>query len=64
MVGVKEYMVRIIRKLIVNKMVKRWVRFTKENFLNFLDGRDVGSNGVMYKNDKNGLLPTLLRKMV
>ena len=39
-------------------------RFTETELGNFLDGRDVGviSNGVMYRTDKDGLLPALLRK--
>ena len=39
-------------------------RFTERELSNFLDGRKVGvaSNGVMYRSDKDGLLPALLRK--
>ena len=43
---------------------KEMGRFTETELGNFLDGRDVGvtSNGVMYRTDKDGLLPILLRK--
>ena len=43
---------------------KEMGRFTETELGNFLDGRDVGvaSNGVMYRTDKDGLLPALLRK--
>ena len=43
---------------------KEMGKFTEKELSNFLDGRDVGvaSNGVMYRSDKDGLLPALLRK--
>ena len=43
---------------------KEMGKFTETELSNFLDGRDVGvaSNGVMYRTDKDGLLPALLRK--
>ena len=43
---------------------KEMGRFTETELGNFLDGRNVGvaSNGVMYRTDKDGLLPALLRK--
>jgi DNA polymerase elongation subunit (family B) len=43
---------------------KEMGRFTEKELGNFLDGRGVGvaSNGVMYRSDKDGLLPALLRK--
>ena len=39
-------------------------RFTEKELQKFLDGREVGvaTNGVMYRTDKDGLLPALLRK--
>jgi DNA polymerase elongation subunit (family B) len=39
-------------------------RFTELQLQNFLDGKDIGvaTNGVMYRSDKDGLLPALLRK--
>ena len=39
-------------------------RFTEVQLQNFLDGKDIGvaTNGVMYRSDKDGLLPALLRK--
>jgi len=43
---------------------KEMGKFTETELSNFLDGRNVGvaSNGVMYRTDKDGLLPALLRK--
>ena len=43
---------------------KEMGKFTETELGNFLDGRNVGvaSNGVMYRTDKDGLLPALLRK--
>jgi len=43
---------------------KEMGKFTEKELGNFLDGRNVGvaSNGVMYRTDKDGLLPALLRK--
>ena len=43
---------------------KEMGKFTEKELGNFLDGRDVGvaSNGVMYRSDKDGLLPALLHK--
>ena len=43
---------------------KEMGKFTETELGNFLDGRKVGvaSNGVMYRSDKDGLLPALLRK--
>jgi len=39
-------------------------RFTEVELQNFLDGKEIGvaTNGVMYRSDKDGLLPALLRK--
>ena len=39
-------------------------RFTEVELQKFLDGKEVGvaTNGVMYRSDKDGLLPALLRK--
>ena len=39
-------------------------RFTEKELAKFLEGREVGvaTNGVMYRTDKDGLLPALLRK--
>jgi len=39
-------------------------KFTEKELSKFLDGREVGvaSNGVMYRSDKDGLLPALLLK--
>ena len=39
-------------------------KFTEIELKNFLDKREVGvaTNGVMYRTDKDGLLPALLRK--
>mgnify|MGYP003120534332 FL=1 len=43
---------------------KEMGKFTETELGNFLKGRNVGvaSNGVMYRTDKDGLLPALLRK--
>ena len=42
---------------------KEMGRFTETELGNFLDGRDVESpNGVMYRTDKDGLLPFTIRK--
>ena len=43
-------------------MVKRWVGLQRTELGNFLDGRNVGviPNGVMYRTDKDGLLPFYL----
>ena len=43
---------------------KEMGKFTEKELGNFLNGRGVGvaSNGVMYRSDKDGLLPALLRK--
>jgi len=39
-------------------------RFTEKELKKFLDDKDIGvaTNGVMYRSDKDGLLPALLRK--
>ena len=39
-------------------------RFTETELKKFIDGREIGiaTNGVMYRTDKDGLLPALLRK--
>ena len=39
-------------------------RFTEKELSEFLQGKDIGvaTNGVMYRTDKDGLLPALLRK--
>ena len=39
-------------------------RFTEKELKEFVDGKDIGiaTNGVMYRSDKDGLLPALLRK--
>ena len=39
-------------------------KFTEIELKKFLDGKDIGvsTNGVMYRSDKDGLLPALLRK--
>ena len=39
-------------------------RFTEKELKKFVDGKDIGiaTNGVMYRTDKDGLLPALLRK--
>ena len=39
-------------------------RFTESELRNYLETREIGvaTNGVMYRTDKDGLLPALLRK--
>ena len=49
---------------IITRNNKEMGRFTEKELAKFLDGKDIGvaTNGVMYRTDKDGLLPALLRK--
>ena len=61
----EEYLIKGNKKTYTIEQDKKEMgKFTETELGNFLNGRNVGvaSNGVMYRTDKDGLLPALLRK--